>query len=429
MKKNSLWKKSLKIIPGGNLLYSKRPEMFLPDYWPTYFKKSKDIYVWDKSNKKYVDMIFAVGTNVLGYANKKVDNAVKKIVSSGNMTSLNSFEEVLLAKKLLKLNKWAGMVKFARSGGEANAIAIRIARAYKKNKLKVAACGYHGWHDWYLSANLKKNSNLNSHLSKNVKIDGVNKELKDTTFLFEYNNLDKLEYLLKKKNVGIIKMEVIRSMQPKENFLKKVRILANKYNIVLIFDECTSGFRQNLGGIYSDYKIIPDIVTYGKALGNGYAITAIVGKEKIMQACQNTFISSTFWSERIGFAAALETIKQMEKNKTWKIIKKRGVYIKNSWKRIARKYKLDIEILGIDAIPQFRFKSHHNYLKTFITYEMLKKKYLASNVIYLSVLHDKKLIDKYLSVLDNVFLKISKMKNPKKEINLKFCHTEFKRLN
>ena len=130
--------------------------MFLPDYWPTYFKKSKDIYVWDKSNKKYVDMIFAVGTNVLGYANKKVDNAVKKIVSSGNMTSLNSFEEVLLAKKLLKLNKWAGMVKFARSGGEANAIAIRIARAYKKNKLKVAACGYHGWHDWYLSANLKK---------------------------------------------------------------------------------------------------------------------------------------------------------------------------------------------------------------------------------------------------------------------------------
>ncbi len=429
MKKNNFWKKSLKIIPGGNLLYSKRPEMFLPEYWPTYFKKSKDVYVWDKNNKKYIDMIFAVGTNVLGYANKKVDNAVKKIISSGNMTTLNSFEEVLLAKKLLKLNKWAKMVKFARSGGEANAIAIRIARAYKKNRLKVAACGYHGWHDWYLSANLKKNSNLNTHLSKNVKIDGVNKELKDTTFLFEYNNLNKLEYLLKKKNVGIIKMEVIRSIKPKENFLKKVRALANKYNAVLIFDECTSGFRQNLGGIYSDYKIIPDIVTYGKALGNGYAITAIVGKEKIMQACQNTFISSTFWSERIGFAAALETIKQMEKNKTWKIIKKRGAYIKNCWKKIAKKYKVDIEILGIDAIPQFRFKNHHNYLKTFITYEMLKKKYLASNVIYLSVLHNKKLIDKYLSVLDDVFLKISKMKNPKKEINLKFCHTEFKRLN
>ena len=149
-------------------------------------------------------------------------------------------------------------------------------------------------------------------------------------------------------------------------------------------------------------------------MGNGYAITAIVGKEKIMQACQNTFISSTFWSERIGFAAALETIKQMEKNKTWKIIKKRGAYIKNCWKKIAKKYKVDIEILGIDAIPQFRFKSHHNYLKTFITYEMLKKKYLASNVIYLSVLHNKKLIDKYLSVLDNVFLKISKMKIQKR---------------
>ena len=151
--------------------------------------------------------------------------------------------------------------------------------------------------------------------------------------------MNKLEYLLKEKNVGIIKMEVIRSIQPKENFLKKVRALANKYNAVLIFDECTSGFRQNLGGIYSDYKIIPDIVTYGKALGNGYAITAIVGKEKIMQACQNTFISSTFWSERIGFAAALETIKQMEKTKHGRLLKKEARILKIVGRKLQKNTK------------------------------------------------------------------------------------------
>jgi len=320
---NKIWQEATKIIPGGNMLYSKRAEMFLPGAWPAYFVKSKDCYLWDKNKKKYVDMIFAVGTNVLGYSNKSVNKAVKKAIDAGVMTTLNSYEEVLLAKKLLKLNQWADMVKFARSGGEANAISIRIARAYSNKKQNVAMCGYHGWHDWYLSSNLKNNSNLNSYLSKNVKIAGVNRKLKNTTFLFKYNDLVELERLLNKKKIGIIKMEVERSIKPKKNFLQNVRKLANKYKAVLIFDECTSGFRQTLGGIYKDYRVTPDIITYGKALGNGYAITAIVGKKKFMQACQDTFISSTFWSERVGFAAALETIKLMEKKKKKKKIKKK----------------------------------------------------------------------------------------------------------
>ena len=427
MKKYS--SKALKIIPSGNLLYSKRPEMFLPNKWPTYFKKSKDCYVWDLKNKKYLDMIFAVGTNVLGYNYKKLDNKIKKTISNGNMTTLNSYEEVLLAQEILKINKWAGMVKFARSGGEANSISIRIARAYNKKKQNVAACGYHGWHDWYLSSNLSNKENLDYYISKNIKINGVNKKLKNTVFLFKYNDHKRLEYLLKYKKIGIIKMEVERNIKPQNNFLEKVRKLANKYKAVLIFDECTSGFRQTLGGIHKNYNVNPDIVTYGKAIGNGYAITAIVGKNKIMKACEDTFVSSTFWSERIGLVAALETIKIMKKEKTWKIIEEKGKYIKKKWKEIAKNHNLEIEIFGINSIPQFKFKKNNNILKTYVTDQMLKKNILANNTIYVSLAHKKKVLDLYFYELGKVFSKISKIKNIKSEIKVQEAHTEIKRLN
>ena len=178
--------------------------MFLPNKWPTYFKKTKDCYVWDTNNKKYTDMIFAVGTNVLGYGNRRVNTAVNKAIKNGNMSTLNSYDEVNLASKLLKINKWADMVKFARTGGEANTIAIRIAKAACNPKRQnIAVCGYHGWHDWYLASNLKNKKSLNYHLANNVKTAGVNSSLKDTIFLFRYNDLERLEYLLKKKKLAL----------------------------------------------------------------------------------------------------------------------------------------------------------------------------------------------------------------------------------
>ncbi len=429
MRKNKFWREALKVIPSGNLLYSKRPEMFSPNNWPTYFSRSQGCYVWDLKKKKYLDMIFAVGTNVLGYNYSRLDNKIHETIKKGNMSSLNSYEEVLLAKKLLRLNSWAGMVKFARSGGEANTISIRIARAFNRKKQNVAACGYHGWHDWYLSSNITNKKNLNNHISKNIRIEGVNKKLKNTSFLFKYNDLERLEYLLKKKKIGIIKMEVERNLKPKNNFLKKVRFLANKYKAVLIFDECTSGFRQSLGGLHKDYDVTPDIVTYGKAIGNGYGITAVVGKKKIMKSCEETFISSTFWSERIGFVAAIETIKIMEEKKTWKTVKKLGKYIKKRWSQLSKKNNIKIDIFGIDAIPQFKFEKNHNLLKSYITDQMLKKNILATTMIYVSIAHKKKIIDKYMKELDAIFFKISKMKNINSEIKIDEAHSEIKRLN
>jgi glutamate-1-semialdehyde 2,1-aminomutase len=184
---------------------------------------------------------------------------------------------------------------FARSGGEANAIAIRIARA-ATGKEKVAICGYHGWHDWYLSANLQDDKSLDGHLFPGLEPQGVPRNLRGTVFPFNYNNFSQLEELVKTDDIGVIKMEVMRNQGPQDNFLQKVRKLATDRGIVLIFDECTSGFRETYGGLHLKYGVNPDMAMFGKSLGNGYAITAVIGKREVMEAAQRSFISSTFFT-------------------------------------------------------------------------------------------------------------------------------------
>tara|TARA_B100000700_G_C15047710_1_gene858732 strand:- start:569 stop:2605 length:2037 start_codon:yes stop_codon:yes gene_type:complete len=400
-----LWKRAKRIIPGGNMLLSKRQERFLPGRWPTYFKKTKDCYIWDLDNKKYIDMsLMGIGTNTLGYNNSEVDKAVKNIINKGNLSTLNCPEEVELAEKLVELHPWSSMVKLTRSGGEANAVAIRIARA-ATGKEKVAICGYHGWHDWYVAANIKNKKNLNSHLLSGIDPIGVPKKLGDAIFTFEYNKISQLEQIIKKnKDLGIIKMEVSRNTKPEKGFLEAVREISKKNNIILIFDECTSGFRETFGGLHKKYKVIPDMAIFGKALGNGYAINAVIGKSQVMKFAEKSFISSTFWTERIGPTAALKTLEVMEKIKSWKIISQQGKKIKNSWRKLAKKYDLDIQIEGLDALCSFKFLNPRNLeYKTIISQEMLKKGYLASNAVYVCIHHSDKIINKYISELDYVF--------------------------
>jgi glutamate-1-semialdehyde 2,1-aminomutase len=314
MKGQDLYKHGKSIIPGGTMLLSKRPEMFLPNLWPSYFSKSKGCKVWDLDGQEYLDFsIMGIGTNTLGYGYDEVDQAVKETIEKGNMSTFNCPEEVYLAEKLIEINPWAHCVKFSRSGGEANAIAIRIARA-ASGKDKVAICGYHGWHDWYLSTNHNSINGLDNHLLPGLNPAGVPKGLKNTVFPFNYNDFAELAKICEIHEIGIIKMEVTRNAGPENNFLQKVRKLADESGIILIFDECTSGFRETFGGIHKKYSVEPDIAMYGKTIGNGYALTAVVGKREIMSSAEDTFISSTFWTERIGPSAALKTLEVMEKN-------------------------------------------------------------------------------------------------------------------
>ena len=432
-KGQNLWKKAKKLIPGGNMLLSKRSEMFLPELWPSYFSKAKDIYVWDLDNKKYTDMcIMGIGTNSLGYGNKHVDKAVNDVIKSGNMSTFNCPEEVYLAEKLVDMHPWSDMVRFARSGGEANSIAIRIARA-ASGKDNIAICGYHGWHDWYLSANLSSNSNLDGHLLPGLSPKGVPRVLEGTVHPFKYNDLETLKSLIKTKDIGVIKMEVARNLEPSKSFVQSVRDLATEHNIVLIFDECTSGFRETFGGLHKKFNVAPDICMFGKALGNGYAVTSIIGKREIMESAQSTFISSTFWTERIGSVAALTTLKVMEEEKSWETISKKGKFIKKNWLRLAKNHGLEISIGGLSAIPNFSFKYKNNIsYKTFISQEMLKKGFLSSNVIFVCTKHTESAISKYFDLLDTIFYKIKKSEekgNINELLDGPIAHSGFNRLN
>lgn len=428
-----LYKKAKQIIPGGTMLLSKRPEMFLPDHWPAYFSRAKGCTVWDLDGNPYTDVsIMSVGTNSLGYGNDEVDAAVIKGIGNGNMSTLNCPEEVYLAERLIELHPWADMVRLARTGGEANAVAIRIARA-ASGKDNVAICGYHGWHDWYLSANLNDNDNLSGHLLPGLEVAGVPDHLKNTVFPFEYNNYDELENLVKSQNIGVIKMEVIRNIDPSDNFLQKVRKLATDKNIVLIFDECTSGFRQTFGGVHKLYNVEPDVAMFGKALGNGYAITAVIGRRSVMEAAQKTFISSTFWTERIGPVAALKTLEVMEREKSWITITETGRLIAKQWRRLADAYDLPINITGLPALISFGFNGKNALAyKTFITQEMLKKGYLATPTFYVSLAHTDRMLNGYFNDLESVFNTLSSCERGVDIYSLlegPVCHGGFKRLN
>lgn len=428
-----LWKRAKQIIPGGNMLLSKRAEMFLPDQWPAYFSKAKGCNVWDLDGKKYIDMsIMGIGTNLLGYGHPEVDAAVQQTISAGNMSTFNCPEEVYLAEKLIELHPWADMVRLARSGGEANAIAIRIARA-ASGKDKVAICGYHGWHDWYLSANLGDDASLDGHLLPGLQPNGVPRNLKGTTFPFNYNNFAELEALVNTHDIGVIKMEVVRSQGPEDNFLHKVRQLATERNIVLIFDECTSGFRETFGGLHQKYGVEPDMAMFGKALGNGYGITATIGKRAVMEAAQSTFISSTFWTERIGPTAALATLKVMEQIRSWETITRTGLSIRQQWQKLADKHALKIDHWGMPALTGFTFQTPNALAyKTLITQEMLAKGYLAGNSVYVCIDHTPEVVAEFFAVLDPVFALIKACEEGRDIMSLlkgPVCHGGFKRLN
>jgi glutamate-1-semialdehyde 2,1-aminomutase len=348
------------------------------------------------------------------------------------MSTLNCPEEVYLAEQLVQIHPWAEMVRLARTGGEANAIAVRLARA-AAGRDKVAICGYHGWHDWYLAANLAK-EHLGEHLLPGLDPLGVPRALSDSTLTFRYNRIEELKALIEEHpDIAAIKMEVARHQEPRDNFLHHVREIATRNDIVLIFDECSSGFRQEFGGLHKRYGVEPDLAVFGKTLGNGYAITAVIGRREIMEQAQSTFISSTFWTERVGPTAALAAIRVMKSIQSWEHISKVGIDIRAAWQNIADDHGLDIAQWGVPGLQGFSFQlPKSNMLKTFLTQEMLRKGFLANTTLYTSTAHSTKDVSLYLEALNETFEKIKKLvDDSESDIPLEGpeCHTGFARLS
>ena len=433
-KSKDLYLKAKKIIPGGTQLLSKRPEMFLPDNWPSYYSKAKGCEIWDLDGNHYVDMSYmGVGACTIGYADDDIDNAVKDAIDKGNLTTLNVPEEVELAELLCEIHPWADMARFARTGGEACAVAIRIARAYTKKDIVLFA-GYHGWSDWYLASNIEDKSNLNKLHLAGLEPSGVPNTLKGTAYPFFHNDTDSFIKLMNehKGEIGAVIIEPVRDKDPKEDFINTIRTLTKEADIPFIIDEVSAGWRMNLGGAHLNYNIEPDIAVFAKGMSNGYPMSAIIGRKEVMEASQTSFISSTYWTDKIGPTAAIATIQKMKKNNVANYLCERGRQVKKVWEVLAKKHNLDIQVGGMDPVSHFIFNHKDTLIiKTLFTQLMLEKGFLATTAFYASYAHKKEHIDKYSSAVDESFEIISRaLKNNNYSELLKgpICHSGFTRL-
>jgi glutamate-1-semialdehyde aminotransferase len=429
-----LYKKAKRIIPGGTQLFSKRAELMLPGLWPAYYEKARGCGIWDLDGKEYTDMSYmGIGACILGYADSDVDAAVKKAVANGIMSTLNCPEEIELAELLCSLHPWAAMARFARTGGEAAAMAVRIARARTGRQL-ILFCGYHGWHDWYLAANLSGEGALDGHLLPGLEPKGVPRCLRGTAIPFNYNDTAGFLKLAKarKKEIAAVIMEPIRNYYPTKGFLDAISTVTEKAGAVLIFDEITSGWRLCEGGAHLALGVSPDMAIFGKGMSNGYPMAAVIGRRGVMKAAEEAFISSTYWTERTGPAAALAAIRKMKKLKVPRHLIRTGRTVRDGWVRLADKNGLDIEVSGIYPLSHFIFKHKKPaVLKTLFTQLMLEKGFLATTAFYASYAHKERHVNRYLRAVDQAFASIARAAgtgHPEKYLKGPVCHSGFRRL-
>lgn len=402
-----LYRRAKQRIPGGTQLLSKRPEMFLPDNWPAYFDRASGYSVVDLDGRMLLDFTSCgIGCCLLGYADSVVNAAVSDRVARGNMCTLNSPDEVAVAELLCEIHPWADQVRYARAGGEVLSIAVRIARA-ATGRDTVAFCGYHGWSDWYLAANLGETEALNGHLLPGLNPAGVPTGLRGTALPFRYNRIEELEAIVaaQKGRLAAIVMEPMRYDEPRDGFLEKVRRLADQNGAVLIFDEVTSGWRSHHGGIHLKLGVAPDLAVFAKSISNGYPMAAVIGRTAVMEAAQRTFISSTYWTEGIGPAAALATLTRLKEINAVDHIAKIGEITCQGWRDAAARRGLSITVGGIPALCHFSFNygDDSRALMTLFTQGMLDRGYLANGVFYPTCAHTVAHVERYLRAVDEVF--------------------------
>jgi len=427
------YEQAKEILPGGTQLLSKRAEMYAPEQWPAYYSEADGVRVTDLDGNVYVDMsIMGVGSCVLGYGDDGVDAAARRAIDEGVMSTLNTPYEVDLAETLLDMHDWADMVRYGRPGGETMAMAVRLARASTESET-VAFCGYHGWHDWYLAANLETEENLEDHLLPGLDPAGVPQSLEGTSKPFAYNHLEELESIAASNDLGAVVLEPIRYKTPDDGFLEGVQEIAEREGAPLIVDEITAGFRECPAGYHQMLPIEPDVVVYGKAIGNGYPMAAVVGKEHVMDHAQESFISSTFWTERIGPAAALATIEKFRNENVDDHLVAIGERITEGWTDLAADHGLAIKTKGLKPLTTFELKAGEaQAATTLFTQEMLKRGYLAGNSVYVSYAHTPEIVDKYLEAVDEVFDIVAdaiESDSVHNQLEGPVAHSKFERLN
>lgn len=406
-----LYRQARALMPGGTQLLSKRPEWFAPEQWPPYYSEAKGCEVVDVDGNRYIDMsLSGISACLLGYNDPDVTAAVVRCVERGSMSTLNSPDEVEVARRLVDLHPWSDCVRYSRTGGESVAIAVRIARAHTGREV-VAFCGYHGWHDWYLAANLPVEKEpggdlLEGHLLPGLEPLGVPAGLAGTALPFRYNHLEELEGIVKKQGARLaaVVMEPTRAESPEPGFLEGVRQLCDKVGAALVFDEISVGWRLHLGGAHLRYGVDPDIAVFAKSLGNGHPVAAVIGRNDVMQAAQGSFISSTYWTEGVGFAAALATLEKMKKIDVPGHVERIGLRFRAGMERLAEKHGVPLRLAGYPAVTALIFDHPESLaLQTLLTVRMLGEGILAAGVFSVTLAHTEQHVDTYLEATERIF--------------------------
>lgn len=408
-----LYARAKAILPGGAQLLGKRAEMYLPDFWPAYYARASGCEVWDLDGRRYLDFtMVGIGTSVLGYADPDVERAAITAVRAAPMNTLNAPEEVALAELLLEIHPWADMVGYARTGGEIMSKAIRIARA-ATGREEVAFCGYHGWHDWYLSVNLTGDG-LSGHLLPGLAPAGVPLGLARSTHPFAYGDLDALERIAAERGdrLAAIVLEPVRESGPPAGFLEGVRAVASRVGAVLVFDEITSGFRVATGGAHLTLGATPDLATFGKTIANGFAMAAVIGRRDAMEAVQRTFISSAFFTERIGPATAVATVEKHRRLAAGRTLVAVGRSVQDGWRRAAEQTRLPLKVSGIPPLASFSFQDPDAAaMTTLFIQELLERGFLASDRFYPTVRHEEEHVAAYLEAVEAAFSVIAEARS------------------
>ncbi|MDP7395277.1 MAG: aminotransferase class III-fold pyridoxal phosphate-dependent enzyme [Lentisphaeria bacterium] len=412
-----LYRKAKTMIPGGTGLFGHRQELHAPEQWPTYFAEAKGSEVVDLDGNRFIDFASCgIGATALGYADPDVVQAVTNRVANGSMCMLNPPDEVELAELLLQLHPWASKVRFGRLGGETMAIAVRIARAHT-GRDHIAFCGYHGWHDWYISANLPTDDDDrgsdrlgNWHLMPGLEPKGVPAGLAGTTMPFTYNKIDELKAIIDSHGdrLAAIVMEPTRNLFPEPGFLEGVRELATQCGACLVFDEITISWKLTCGGAHLKYGIEPDMAVFAKSLANGVPMGAIVGRTEPMDAFQDTFCSSAFWSEGIGPAAALAAVKKHMRLDVPAHLDHIGNAVRAGLRELAAKYDMPLAFSGHPCLQYFGFDHPEAAaLQTLWTVRMLTHGLLITGSFYPMWTHTDAHVDTYLEACDEVFAELA----------------------
>lgn len=407
----ALWQRARQSISGGTGLLSKRAEQFDAKTWPAYFSRCSGCEVWDLNGRRYLDFAGGIGAVMLGYADPEVTLAVRRRLSAGSYCSLVNPQEVELAELLLTLHPWAGKVRFARGGGEGMAMSVRIARA-ATGRSGVLFCGYHGWHDWYLAANLGENDALDGHLLPGLQPLGVPRELRGTSAPFRYNDLASLDEAMVRMggNLAAVVMEPMRSQLPQDGFVAKVAARCRAAGAVFIVDEVTSGLRYGFPGACTTLGVEPDLAVYAKAMSNGFPFGVVVGRNEIMQAADPSFISSSYWTDGVGPAAALTVLQKVRRLNVQPTVWQRGEKLQAALRELAVRHPLCRIVVGsMPVTPSFGFSlgDDTSLAQPLFVRKMRERGFLVSTFCYLMLAHDEEKIALFLTACDEALAELA----------------------